>query len=517
AVTIDLGPNGFTVTHSSAVSDSVYSLNSNDSIVVSGGSLTMAASSTFNSTLQLQGGTLGGAGDITVLGQFNVFPAARLSGSGTLYLDSSSDVEVNDLYLDRPVVSNGQAMMFGHIHLGAGASLSNAAGASLTLEIGTLDGVGSLVNQGTLVKATSPYGPGTVSINVPFSNTATGTVHVQAGTLAFGGGLQAYGTPGTTTFRADPGSELDFGGPPCTFDSSTSVTAATVLFDGTTAAVAGSYHAASTTLYNSQVTFSGGVDLAGCNLGLFSTSTSTFDLSAATLLTPLNLQDLSLGNATLILPADLHVADKFVVFPQATLSGSGTVYLDGSSDVEVNDLYLDRPVVNNGQAMMFGHIHLGAGASLSNAAGASLTLEIGTLDGVGSLVNQGTLVKATSPYGPGTVSINVPFSNTATGTVHVQAGTLAFGGGLQAYGTPGTTTFRADPGSELDFGGPPCTFDSSTSVTAATVLFDGTTAAVAGSYHAASTTLHNRPGTFSGGLDLPGCHLGFFSSPTLDP
>ena len=61
--------------------------------------------------------------------------------------------------------------------------------------------------------------------------------------------------------------QLDFGGPPCTFDSSTSVTAATVLFDGTTAAVAGSYHAASTTLYNSQVTFSGGVDLAGCNLG----------------------------------------------------------------------------------------------------------------------------------------------------------------------------------------------------------------------------------------------------------
>ena len=95
-----------------------------------------------------------------------MFPAARLSGSGTLYLDSSSDVEVNDLYLDRPLVNNGQAMMFGHIHLGAGASLSNAAGASLTLEIGTLDGIGSLVNQGTLVKATSPYGPGTVSINV---------------------------------------------------------------------------------------------------------------------------------------------------------------------------------------------------------------------------------------------------------------------------------------------------------------------------------------------------------------
>src|SRR5207302_1330791 len=158
------------------------------------------------------------------------------------------------------------------------------------------------------------------------------------GTLAFGGGLQAYGTPGTTTFRADPGSELDFGGPPCTFDSSTSVTAATVLFDGTTAAVAGSYHAASTTLYNSQVTF------------------------------------------------------------------SGTVYLDGSSDVEVNDLSLNRPLVNTGQAMMFGHIHLGAGASLTNAAGASLTLEIGTVDGAGSVVNQGTLVKATSPYGPGTVS-----------------------------------------------------------------------------------------------------------------
>src|SRR5207302_4312684 len=212
AVTIDLGPNGFTVTHSSAVSDSVYSLNSNDAIVVSGGSLTMAASSTFNSTLQLQGGTLGGAGDITVLGQFNVFPAARLSGSGTLYLDSSSDVEVNDLYLDRPLVNNGQAMMFGHIHLGAGASLSNAAGASLTLEIGTLDGVGLLVNQGTLVKATSPYGPGTVSINVPVSNPATGTVHVQAGTLAFGGGGSVDANLQLPSKVSDPATEINLSG-----------------------------------------------------------------------------------------------------------------------------------------------------------------------------------------------------------------------------------------------------------------------------------------------------------------
>src|SRR5205807_5432673 len=268
--------------------------------------------------------------------------------------------------------------------------------------------------------------------------------------LAFAGDLQAYGTPGTTTFRADPGTEFDFGAVTCTFDSSTSVAAANVLFGGT-ATVAGSYRAASTTLSNSQVTFSGGVDLAGCNLGLF--STSTFDLSAATLLTPLSLHDLSLGNATLILPADLHVADKFVVFPQATLSGTGTVYLDGSADVEVNDLYLDRPVVSNGQAMMFGHIHLGAGASLSNAAGASLTLEIGTLDGVGLLVNQGTLVKATSPYGPGTVSINVPFSNTATGTVHVQAGTLAFGGGGSVDANPQLPSMVGDPATQINLSG----------------------------------------------------------------
>jgi hypothetical protein len=62
-VVIDLaGQNNFTVTHSANVADSVNSLTSQDALVLFGGSLSLAATSTVNNTLTVSGATLTGAG-----------------------------------------------------------------------------------------------------------------------------------------------------------------------------------------------------------------------------------------------------------------------------------------------------------------------------------------------------------------------------------------------------------------------------------------------------------------------
>src|SRR5262249_43392181 len=57
-----------TVKHSTSAVDSVHSLTSNQPITLSGGTISIAASSSIHNTLTMTGGTLSGTGDLTVSG-----------------------------------------------------------------------------------------------------------------------------------------------------------------------------------------------------------------------------------------------------------------------------------------------------------------------------------------------------------------------------------------------------------------------------------------------------------------
>ena len=77
-VTIDVAAN---VVHSNNVTDSINSLTSMEPLTISGGTLSIAAASTINSTLSITGGTLTGSGDVTVSGLVTL-TVGTLSGSG---------------------------------------------------------------------------------------------------------------------------------------------------------------------------------------------------------------------------------------------------------------------------------------------------------------------------------------------------------------------------------------------------------------------------------------------------
>jgi len=87
---------GVTVTISSNV-ESVNSIKADDSLVISGGGLTLAANSTISGELQMSGGTLSGSGALTVGGVFD-WTGGDLDGAGTTTVASSGTLNIGGSY-----------------------------------------------------------------------------------------------------------------------------------------------------------------------------------------------------------------------------------------------------------------------------------------------------------------------------------------------------------------------------------------------------------------------------------
>jgi hypothetical protein len=117
-----------TVTHGQNVADSVNSLsvsNANDTFVLSVGSLALAATSTFDGPFQLAGGTLTGAGNVTIKVAFAWTNNGTISGTVTVTTNGASTIGADGsgaLFSGRPLANHGTM-----IWSGANWSLSNAA------------------------------------------------------------------------------------------------------------------------------------------------------------------------------------------------------------------------------------------------------------------------------------------------------------------------------------------------------------------------------------------------------
>jgi len=176
-------------------SASVHSISSADGIgkpfeVLSGYTLTIAAASTFQSTLLIGGGTITGNGVVTVVGAmtwnggtimdsdsaistvFNVNGGLTLSGSTksltgrTLQLNSNSTWTGGTIALNSAIINNAPGVEF-DIH---GVNLRMTTSLS-----------SQFVNSGTVAR--SPGTENTATMDAPFTNTATGTINVRSGTL----------------------------------------------------------------------------------------------------------------------------------------------------------------------------------------------------------------------------------------------------------------------------------------------------------------------------------------------
>lgn len=227
-----------TVTHG-AGTDFVHTLIvGNDDFTVSGGSLTINSTSSFANLLTVSGGTLklsgaamaaslaqsggtvAGAGLLTVAGPASFSGASLHTGAGVTLLKGASTLAGGaELYLDggRTLENQGAVTVAGAIEMGAnpfgaglgGATLQNDAGGLIEIQapisIDAISGTVAFHNAGTLEQAGTV---GVSKIDVPVDN--GGIIVVKSGTLSFAGGLANLS--GTTltggTYEVDAGATL---------------------------------------------------------------------------------------------------------------------------------------------------------------------------------------------------------------------------------------------------------------------------------------------------------------------
>ena len=143
-VVIDRGAANPTITIRSGT-QIVNSLTSTEALIVSGGSLTLNADSTFSGNLTLSGGTLGGSGAVRVTGAFNVTGYSSLVGAESFTTEGESTVSMasvhSSLNLDDgknwvnqgTLTVGGDGLIYFGAYNGGATSLTNAAGATLNL------------------------------------------------------------------------------------------------------------------------------------------------------------------------------------------------------------------------------------------------------------------------------------------------------------------------------------------------------------------------------------------------
>jgi len=451
-----------TVTHSSSASDSIHSLDSQATLSLSNGTLSIAASSTL-SDLNVSDGTLTGAGDLTVTGTMN-WSGGTMSGTGTTTLAQGGALDLSYiLSLDgRTLVNAGTATwtsdgQYDRTSMAAGATIDNQAGATFTITgvpsiSGSQTPTSTFNNAGTLIR--SGASGAAVFSSVAFNN--SGSVQVQAGDLDLPGG------DSTGSFQVSSGATLGFGAGGSrgtqTLESTSRIDGAgTVFFDGGTVNLMGTYDlgaAGKTYLQFGSANFTSPVASLGKSLVM---DGGIADFSSGT---PDTVPVLDLSGATLTESGDLTVTDT-LNWTGGTMSGSGTITAAAGATFNLNGiLSLDRcTLVNAGSATCSGDYQYDAfyasdGATIDNQVGATFrvtndaVLVYSTPTGGGELTfnNSGLFVK-TEETGQALFQ-GVELNN--TGTVRLDSGTLELFGDLIVNGDgvltgePGATLLLAD-------------------------------------------------------------------------
>ncbi len=234
-VTIDLSP-GITVTHSQDDADSVNTLTlaGADTLSLSNGSLSIESASTIDGPLNLTGGTLEGAGTLTVTGALTWSGGGTMAGTGQTI--ATGAVSISSGTLDtRSFTNEGTANLSGTLSFDNSAGFTNAATATLSAQ------TGAYLSRGDSSSPTFTNG-GSFDVEAGAGNTVTdnGVAFTNAGTVAVSSGTLALLDPGGTdsgSFTVALNATLDFGEKATTLSSQSSVSGAgTVNFgnNGTT-------------------------------------------------------------------------------------------------------------------------------------------------------------------------------------------------------------------------------------------------------------------------------------------
>ena len=475
-----------TVTHSSSASDSVNSLtisSSDTTLDPSGGSLALATASSIAGNLSMEGATLSTEGDLTVTGALAIADGSLVNtGAGAMTVNAYGPVSFAVAVLDGVTFNNHAEATFAastpgrlsYVNFLDGTAFNNLPGATLVDDGGMYGtsngnfapGSGQFNNAGTYVE-TAPGG--SYGWFVPFLN--TGSVNVQQGDFDLGDGC---GAP----LPSDPAGSgrvtgSFYGAPGTTMNLGYEDLAATASVVGDTVSIAGQVRCpfqANTTTASGTFT---NPDVSVGNLAVG--YDSVLDLSPTT-----GPQTLAIGNLGFEYAGTLQGSDNFAVSGTlTTVNGCAILGSAGSSLAANNITIVPGSITLDGRAITAtGTVTWEADPtiieeSVVTADGATFTSEGTFIDdvpaganhtwgtqytdqngvGTGSFLNEGSYVLE----GGGDYSeFRVPFTN--TGTVDVQAGTLAMGVGALSHPTdaagPGTVTgtFIGDPGTTMDLG-----------------------------------------------------------------
>jgi RHS repeat-associated protein len=377
------------ITYSTGTS-TIHSLaDTTASLIISGGSLSLTATSSDAKDFTVSGGTLAGSGNLTVTGMTTLTNGA-MTGTGTTLAQGGLIISGNNTLDGRSLVNAGIATESpGQLHAIHGAVLTNQAGATWDLRGGDVIGGGAFNNAGML---TAENG-GIFALN----NLATGSVLAHSGTLYLSGG-NSFGS-----FSVSAGATLNFSGANSLNAGSSVSGAGTVMFQPGTTTVRGAYDVSGQTWVND----------------------GTVDFSSATpsITGTLKLRTGQLAGSGIVTVTGL------TTWEAAIMTGTGTTVAQGGLAATGQYLPLiGRTLVNAGSATQLGSISL-SGAIVTNQPGATWELQgnsaiIQASGTVGAFTNAGTLKQSAGSH-----SIGVAFNNASTGSVAVQAGDLSLTGG----------------------------------------------------------------------------------------
>jgi len=418
---------------------------------ISGGTLTLTNTSTVgvNGILSLALGTLAGAGNLAVNGNF-IWTGGALSGTGVRTIASGGVLTISgsatkSLSGGATLINMAQATWSqGLISVGLGAAISNAPGGTfdITSDVSYLDGGGAITTRNAgLWRKTG--GSGLTTLNDAFEN--SGTVEVQSGTLQLIGGGTSTGS-----FAILAGAVLDFGGGTHNLNSGANVSGA-----GTLVVSANTVNLVGTFSGPGPVVLSGGTLNANSGDGFAVTN-------------------LIIGGGILAGTGPVSITG-LLTWTNGGFGGSGSVHANGGTTISgaATKNLSGRTLVNTAQATWSaGQLSVGGtGTILSNAPGATfdITTDVSFFDNSGFITtfNAGLFRKM---GGSGTTTLNDSFNN--SGTLEIQSGTLRFvnpGSGTH------TGNFVISPGATLEYAGATHDLNSGASIMgSALVITTGT-------------------------------------------
>jgi len=485
------------VVHSNDVTDSIHSLTSTEPLTISGGTLSIAAASTINSTLSITGGTLTGTGNLSVSGLVTL-TSGTLSGSSAL--NANGGMLINpaggNFNLDGRAVNNpaGQTATWttGSIEASDGSVFNNLGtfvvdGLSLYEDSG-IGAASSFNDVGTFITTANTANAG---FNVLF-NVPEGSVDVKNNSQL---DLDEGGTVADAAFNTESSGVLDLGN--YVFDTATTITGSgTLQLDNSVVLPANyAFTGATNILGFGSLQVDGSLAGGPINVG---TDQGDSTLSGTGTVGPLSVAD-----------ADVSPGDDG---DPGVLNVQGPADFTGAFDDEFGEepasltVELNGPTAGTGysQLNVNGAVQLGSTQLGTDQLGADCSLNA-SLGFTPSMGEQFTIVRSTAPV----VGTFQGLPEGASLTIGNTPFTISYVGGdgddvVLTAGTPAITAPPAvtgiSPNSGPAAGGTAVTI-TGTGFTGATVVDFGTTAAT-GVVVVNSTTITANSPAGSGVVDV---------------